>query len=64
MNNERFDGFEYTAQELSKYLFSPALGLFTILLKQNKQTIHYTPDHPEEFKRWLEENNIPTLNMR
>lgn len=61
MRNNNFEGFEYFAQELSKYLYSSTLGLFTISLKHNGEIINFIPDNPEEFKLWLEKNNIPAL---
>ncbi|MEZ5016080.1 MAG: hypothetical protein R2800_03455 [Flavipsychrobacter sp.] len=59
--SEHFDGFEYKASEISKYLYSPALGLFTVALKGKGQSVNFMPDNPEAFKTWLDSHNIPDI---
>ncbi|MBO9592241.1 MAG: hypothetical protein J7599_04975 [Niabella sp.] len=50
--------FEYSFTDLEKFI--EAAGIFTILLKNGK-TVHYVPDQPQLFKRWLEAHNITDL---
>ena len=53
-----YPGFEYTANELSKFI--KACDFVTIQLK-NGQIIHYTPDNIDDFIRWLKINNIKNI---
>lgn len=59
--SEHFEGFEYTASEISKYLYSTALGLFTVALKGKSQSTNFMPENPEAFKAWLDSHNIPDI---
>ncbi|WP_300604824.1 hypothetical protein [Niabella sp.] len=50
-----YPGFHYTHEQLYKYAESS--GIFSIML-QNKSIVHFIPEHPEKFKRWLKSNHI------
>jgi len=56
----RFEGFDYTADEIHKYIYT--VGIFTISLK-NGQIIHHDPKDIEAFKEWLDNNNIIDLRV-
>ncbi len=40
---QMYPDFKYKADEVSKYLYSEGSGLFTMALKYNSTTIHFTP---------------------
>lgn len=60
--NEEFEGFEHKAGAISRYLYSKATGLFTLALKNNQGTVHFTPKEPEVFKEWLDAHKIKDVN--
>lgn len=53
-----YPDFEYTAGQLVKFL--AASEFFTIMLK-NGDIIHFTPKDVNDFEKWLEKNNIPSI---
>lgn len=59
--NECFDGFEHTASEISKYLYSAALGLFTVALKEKSQSVNFIPENPDVFKAWFDRHKMPNI---
>ncbi len=62
MQQERYDGFDYPASAISKYIYSRALGLFTIALKNDTKTLNYMPEDPDTFKAWLDAHDVRDLN--
>lgn len=62
MQQERYEGFDYPASAISKYIYSRVLGLFTIALKNQAGTINYTPEDPDAFKAWLDAHHVQDLN--
>lgn len=56
--NSRYPGFNYSAQELSKFL--TALDFFTVMLKDGS-IIHFTPDDVNSFTHWLLLNNVKDM---
>ena len=58
---ERFEGFEYKAEEIHKYIYT--VGVFTISLRNGK-IIHHDPKDSEAFKQWLDNNNIIDLRLQ
>jgi len=59
--SEDFEGFEHEASVISRYLYSKATGLFTLALKNGKETVHFTPKQPEAFKAWLDAHKIKDI---
>ncbi|GAB2973958.1 hypothetical protein GCM10027049_05160 [Mucilaginibacter puniceus] len=58
--SSRYPGFDYEANQLSKYLSSA--GVVTILLK-NGEIIHYTAADKHAFRQWLTDNNIEDITI-
>lgn len=58
-----YPDFKYKADEVSKYLYSEGSGLFTLALKYNTTTVHFTPEYPEQFKQWLDTHNIEDIKQ-
>lgn len=56
--NSRYPGFEYSAQNLSKFI--AVLDFFTIMLKDGN-IIHFTPDDADSFRHWLLLNKITDM---
>ena len=59
MYNLTYPGFDYSAAELSAYIYS--IGLFIIALKPNG-VIQYEPHNPELFRDWLRFHGIRDIN--
>ncbi len=57
--NNRFEGFPYSAEELSAYIFS--IDTFIISLK-NEEIIRHTTTRPDDFKHWLDHHRIRNVN--
>lgn len=53
-----FPELSYTASEISRYLYSPSMGMFTLSIKDSNETIHFTPENAHEFVQWLKYHNI------
>jgi hypothetical protein len=58
--SKEYKGFEYPADHICKFIF--ALDFFTIMLIDGK-IIHFTPDDPVLFRRWLTENKIEDIGI-
>ena len=57
-----FPFFEYTAEELSAFLFSKAIGLFLLTLKTGGTTA-FEPENPHAFYQWLERWQVREVTM-
>ncbi|HQS22895.1 MAG TPA: hypothetical protein PLC18_00860 [Sediminibacterium sp.] len=57
--NSQYPGFDYPAQNLSKFL--GVLDFFTIMLKDGS-IIHFKPDDANSFRHWLLLNKV--IDMR
>jgi len=53
-----FPEFEYGHTQLNKFV--EAAGYFTILLKSG-EIIHFSPEHPEEFREWLHIHKVADI---
>lgn len=53
-----YPGFKYSASELLSYI--TILNDFTIIL-QNGDIVQYLPDNHNDFKEWLDGNNIQNI---
>ncbi len=59
--NATYTGFDHEAGDLKKYI--EASGLFSLLLKCGK-IVHYTPQHADDFRRWLTSHHICNIHKR
>jgi len=53
-----YPNFEFHSGELTKYI--EAAGVFTILLR-NRNTVHFFPERPEDFRKWLQKYKIQNI---
>jgi hypothetical protein len=56
-----YEGFEYSADQLSAYL-NTGFGFFMLSLK-NGDIVRYQPDDVEQFCRWLTEQKIRNVRV-
>ncbi|MBZ0098099.1 MAG: hypothetical protein K8F30_03395 [Taibaiella sp.] len=59
MGSHRFEGFPYSAEELSAYIFS--IDTFIISLK-NEEIVRFVAPEPDSFKQWLDEHQVRNVN--
>lgn len=52
----------FKADSIKKYLYSKALGTFTLSIDGEDATHHFTPPDPDSFKLWLQAHNIENIS--